>query len=392
METPDLSIYFAPASVKEPSGDTVASVKLGQATDIYRNDFPNWTAANIAIIGVCEDRGSEPNKGCASGPDEVRRFLYDLYPPAGNGLKICDLGNILPGERIEDTYFAVRTVVAQLLRRNIIPLILGGSQDLTYAMFSAYEQLEQTINVLGVDRVFDLAQEQNEFHSEAYLNRIILHEPNYLFNYSNIGYQTYFVCDTQLQLMEKLYFDTYRLGAFKNNIQAAEPVVRNADLMSFDISAVRQSDAPGSAHSGPNGFYGEDACQICRYAGMSDKLTAAGFFEFNPAFDRAGQTAHLLAQMVWCFLEGFLARKNDFPFREEEKYKRYQVIIQEFEHELVFYKSRVSDRWWLSVPFPSNQKLRFERHHLVPCSYEDYQMACADEVPDLWWKTFQKIT
>lgn len=391
MAVPDLSIYFATDSQEQASQNEYAPESIGALLKQQGSGFPEWKDCHIALLGVQEDRLSRNNRGCAHGANAVRPFLKALYPPSGN-VKICDLGDILPGDTIEDTQYALKSVVKTLIRHNVIPVIIGGSQDLTFANFSAYESLEQTINVLCVDRLFDLSREQDEFHSEAFLNKIILHDPNYLFNYSNIGYQTYFLSDTELQLMEKLYFDTYRLGTFKNDIAATEPILRNADLVSFDMSVIRQSDAPGSASAGPNGFYGEDACQMSRYAGMSDKLTSIGFYEFNPQYDRDGQTAHLLAQMIWCFIEGFYQRKKDFPFRDETKYFKFQVIISDFDHEMIFYKSKVSDRWWLSVPYPESKRSRFERHHLVPCNYQDYQLACSEEVPDLWWKTFQKIT
>lgn len=391
MAAPDLSIYFAPLNEDLFGSGSFSEEMFGGVVSRHIDEFPEWKNSHLAIIGVEEDRLSRRNKGCAKGPDEIRKFFYQLFPPEGS-VKVSDLGNIRAGDSTEDTQYALKSVIATLVRHDVIPIIIGGSQDLTFANFSAYEKLEQTINVLSVDRIFDLSREQEDFHSEAYLNKIILHEPNFLFNYSNIGYQTYFLSANELELMERLYFDTYRLGAFKDNVAATEPIIRNADLMSIDISAVRQSDAPGSAMTGPNGFYGEEMCQMSRYAGMSDKLTSFGVYEYNPEYDRQGQTAHLVAQMIWCFVEGYYNRKKDFPFRDESKYFKYQVVIKDFEHELIFYKSKLSDRWWMSVPYPPGKRFKFERHHLVPCGYEDYQLACSEEVPDLWWKTFQKIT
>ena len=99
--------------------------------------------------------------------------------------------------------------------------------------------------------------------------------------------------------MDKLYFDVHRLGAFSGKINLVEPVIRNANMVSFDLSAIRSSDACGNANASPNGFYGDEACQICRYAGMNDKLSSIGFYEYNPSLDAHEQTAMLLAQMVW---------------------------------------------------------------------------------------------
>ncbi|MFO0360921.1 MAG: arginase family protein, partial [Flavobacteriales bacterium] len=170
-----------------------------------------------------------------------------------------------------------------------------------------------------------------------------------------------------------------------------EPVLRNADIVSFDVSAIRMSESPGCAQAGPNGFYGEEAAQLCRYAGMSDKLTSFGIYEYNPEFDPNGQSARLIAQMIWCFFEGFLSRKSDYPIGTYSDYQRYIIHLNEEAHELVFYKSPRTDRWWMDVPYPAGMTQKFERHHLVPCTYDEYLQATREEMPDRWWRTSQKL-
>jgi formiminoglutamase len=32
-----------------------------------------------------------------------------------------------------------------------------------------------------------------------------------------------------------------------------------------------------------------------------------------------------------------------------------------------------------------------ERFHLVPCQYDDYKTAVSGDMPDLWWRTYQKL-
>jgi formiminoglutamase len=327
------------------------------------------------------------------GPDYVREKLY-LLNEGGYTTKIVDLGNIKRGDKVTDTYFALKTVVEELVKRDIVPIIIGGGQDLTYAQYLGYENLEQKVDVLVVDSHFDLDDDgfgaSIETNSIAYLNKIFLHEPNYLFNFSNLGYQTYFTSQESLRVMDKLYFDVHRLGELTGNITVTEPVIRNANMVSFDMGAIRSSDAVGNANAKPNGFYGEDACQVCRYAGMNDKLTSIGFYEFNPAYDNNGQTAMLLSQMIWCFVDGFYNRKKDFPLNPKSQYLIYKTSLKHDEHELVFVKSKKSDRWWMQVPYPTGGS-KNERYHLVPCRYEDYKTARSGDMPDLWWRTFQKL-
>lgn len=390
----DFSEYFEPVDLSKFKGaDSYQATSLGKLIVKYEAEggFPDLQDVSIAIIGVEEDRRSVNNEGCGLAPDYVRAHLYKLFQ--GNWTaKIADLGNIRKGFNVEDSYFALTSVSSELMKNGIVPVVIGGGQDLTYAAYRAYESLEQTINMVVVDYGFDLGEAEAELTSESYLSKIILHQPNYLFNYSNIGYQTYFVEQNSIQLMSKLYFDVYRLGQVRANIEEVEPIVRNADMLSFDISAIRNSDAPASGNSSPNGFYGEEACQIARYAGMSDKLSSIGFYELNPAFDSNGQTAHLVAQMIWYFVEGYYSRKKDHPSIDSPDYTKYRVSIKDHKHEIVFYKSIKSDRWWMDVPYPPNKKIKYERHHLVPCSYSDYETACREEMPDRWWQTFQKLS
>ncbi len=385
--------FFTPIEIEKLSWEKqYLPTSYGKVINIYLRggDFPSLENAQLAILGVEEDRSALNNEGCGLAADYVRENFYKLFQ-GDYQAKIIDLGNIKKGNSIEDTYFAVTDVLTKLLKKNITPIIIGGSQDLTYCNYLAYQKLEQMINIVTIDSCFDIGDGDSELNSQNYLSKIIVHKPNILFNFSNIGYQTYFVQKSSVELMGKLYFDAHRLGKVRNRMEEIEPIVRNADLMSFDVSAIRQSDAPGNGNASPNGFYGEEACQITRYAGLSDKLSSIGFYELNPAFDINKQTAHLVAQMIWYFIDGFYNRKQDYPIVNNTNYIKYRVSIKEQRHEIVFYKSTKSDRWWMDVPYPANHQIKFERHHMIPCSYSDYEIACNDEMPDSWWQTYQKL-
>ncbi len=356
--------------------------------DKHTDQNTNFQIANydLALIGVPEDRNTE-NKGCDKAPDKVRNKLYQLYKPAKN-IKIIDLGNLKRGKKTNDTYFAVRDIVSELIKNEVIPIIVGGGQDITYANYLAYEKLEKTINIASIDSHLDLGNASEKFNSNSFLSKIILHKSNYLFNFSNIGYQTYYVSPLELDLMQKLFFDVFRLGTARSNLHAIEPIVRDSDIISLDICAIKQSEAPAHLHPSPNGFMGDEICQIARYAGLSDKVSSIGIYETNPKYDINSQTSHLTAQIIWHFIEGFIQRCSDYPYGSIKQLVKHIVSLEKDQHDLTFYQSKKTDRWWLEVPFVQSE---FNKKLIVACSYEDYQNACNQELPERWLKFYQKI-
>lgn len=350
--------------------------------------LPDLDNCKLALLGVMEDRNSD-NPGAAQAPDQVRNYLYQLYSGSWNS-EIVDLGNIYAGETLKDTMVALNEVCYNLVKKQIVPIIIGGSQDLTYGNYRAYDQLEQTVNLVSVDARFNLGQQNEKLSANSFLSHVILQKPYILFNFSNLGYQTYFVNQEEIDLMERMYFDIHRLGKLRGQIELTEPILRDADIVSFDLSAVRQADAPGNSNHSPNGFSGEEACAIARYAGISDKVSSFGIYECNPALDEDGRTAHLVAQMVWYFVEGYEARRGDYPFADKSEYQKFTVLINEGEHELTFYKSPLSGRWWIEVPIKDSELFSSERHKLIPCSYNDYKEALENEIPERWWHAMKK--
>lgn len=357
---------------------TLSNQTLGKKVVFHtQTDFPVLDNVAIAIITVNEFRGSEKDNDDFSF-DYFRKQFYSLFPGNWNA-SIVDLGTIEAGASIEDTYFVVKSLVAELIKKRIIPVVIGGTQDLTYPMYRAYDNLDQMVNLVSVDNQFDFSKE-NKLDSESYLSKIIVEEPNNLFNFSNLGFQTYFNSQEEIDLIEKLYFEAYRLGEVSNNIVVAEPVFRDADLVSVDMHSVQSSYSGNFDVFNPNGFTGKEICALSRYAGISDKVTSFGIFNFNPN----GNEVILTAQMLWYFIEGFCFRSNEYPFGTKENYIKYIVPIED--EELIFYKSNKTARWWIEIPFLTNVNNKLKRNTLLPCTHEDYLAACEQEIPERWWK------
>ncbi|WP_062054380.1 formimidoylglutamase [Aquimarina longa] len=360
---------------------------LGKQIKVHTldNGVPDLQKVDIAILGIRENRkGVDVLKETLSF-DSIRKELYELYP--GNwSATIVDLGDITPGNEISDTYYLVQEVLSVLLQKNIIPILLGGSQDLVYAQYRSFDILERMVNLVNVDSKFDIGDSSLSMTNTSFVSKIIIEQPYNLFNYSNIGYQTYFNAQEEIDLIEKLYFDAYRLGEVISDVTIVEPVMRDADIVSIDLGVMNSASLGGCTNS-PNGFDGREICAISRYAGISDKVKSFGVYEFMN-FKNEETTALLIAQIIWYFVEGFNYRSNELDIRNKKSTLHYSVPIES--EVLSFYKSVITGRWWIEIPFISSGNNKLKRHTLLPCTYSDYERACNQEIPERWYKAKQK--
>lgn len=361
---------------------------LGRKLKIHSKQYgiPDLDDVKIAIVGVLENRNDINYLGDDIQLNEIRKSFYSLFP--GNWYEgVADLGDISKGEAVEDTYFALQTTISILLEKNIIPIIIGGSQDLTYANYRSYDNTMPMVNIVNVDCKFDLGDSSRPIKSDSYLGKIILEQPYNLFNYSTLGYQTYFNPQEEIDLMENLYFEAYRLGDITSNISLVEPIMRDANIVSMDLNSIKSSEVGTKQKFSPNGFDGKEICAISRYAGISNKVSSFGIYGYKPSNDDDA-TSMLLAQILWYFIEGVNCRVNDDDFTNEASYQKFTVLVEE--EELIFYKSNKIGRWWIEIPFLPNVNNKLKQRTLLPCIHNDYIDACKGKIPERWYKAYKK--
>ena len=384
----DLTIFFSPIDESVYSNISSPS-SFYKNIRIFGDKMPSYKEAHIALIGIKESRGTSVNQGAAQGPDEIRKKLYNLKK--GNGTyRIVDLGNLNPGHDLDETYVRISEVCRMLLENNVLPVLLGGTHDLDYGQYCGYETMNKLVSLLNIDAFLDLEDKSESDANLRHIHKLLLHEPNFLFSYTHLAYQSYLIDPLSVSVLEKLYFEAFRIGQMRTGMQEMEPTIRNADMLSFDVTAIRSSDAPGNAHAQPFGLTGEEACQICWYAGLNEKLSSVGFYEYNPEKDDASKkTAAVVATMIWYFIEGYYHRKNEQNFKSND-FTKYVVALNAEPETISFYKSKVSEKWWMEVPYPTGQS-RYSRNSIVPCSYTDYQQATKGDVPERYISTLAKL-
>lgn len=384
----DLKLFFSPVSEEVTAGNNDLE-SLQQSISIFQQKMPDYKTCQLALIGVPEYRGIQKDSEFAEAANKIRNKLFRLRK--GNSTyKIMDCGNLNPGMNLDETHNRLQEVCSFFLEKKIIPIIIGGSHDLDIAQYRAYQDQEKLISVLNVDAMIDLEDGDQTAPDKCHIQKILLHEPNYLFHYSHLAYQSYLAGEKVVGLLEKMYFEAHRVGVIRNNIEEVEPVVRNADMLSFDLSAIKSIDAPGVIHPQPFGLTGEESCQICWYAGQNEKLSSAGFYGYIPENDKEEKTASVLATMIWYFIEGFYNRKDTLKFSGND-YLKYVVSMPSEPENITFYKSKLSEKWYMEIPVKvegSNKK--YIRNSIIPCSYNDYQMAGKGDVPERYINTLAK--
>ncbi len=342
---------------------------------INEGEIPNLETADIVLLGVGESRGSGMFDACNDAPDNIRKQFFQLHY-WHKDVVIADVGNIKTGASLNDSYAAISTVLTDLLRLKKTVVLLGGSHDVTLAQYFAYRKLQKVTEATCIDATIDLRGE-SALRSENFLLEMLTGEPNLVKHYNHIGFQSYLVHPHMLETMDKLRFDCYRVGKVKDSIEEMEPVIRNTNMLSFDINAIKNSDAPANECS-PNGLSGEEACTLAQYAGMSTGMSTFGIYGYQPRSDIHELTAKQIAQMLWYFVDGKSRSKQEADLKDNINFNEYHTVFAEVDTR--FLQSRKTGRWWMELPDKS----------IIACSYHDYLSASRNEIPERWLRAQER--
>ena len=373
----DLTSYFEPFDFKNTTEGTAPLGDYGLGPSI--SSFSKPTDENIlkntqaVILGVPVHNGVR-QKEQACSPDRIRNVLYKLASFETN-IRIVDLGNMKPSKSKKGTLLALRDVVEHLRQLNIVVVVLGGSQELTIGICEAFNN-DRFFWLSAIDAVFDIRKGKETIDSSGYLTKLFLKARN-IFQFSLIGYQQH-LTGKQLADKTKDFGSHLRLGELRSDMKQAELLLRNSNVLSFDMGALKYNEAPGTSKKNPNGLYGEEACQLAHYAGLSHRLEVFGLFEMLPEKDDY-ITPALAAEIIWYFLKGVSNR------HKTNMVTAYKVEIEGLDQPIVFRHDRELDRWWFDVQALSGEVIK------IACLEEEYKQAAANEIPERWLQFIQKM-
>ena len=349
--------------------------QLGTGIEWYVNNFPSLEGKKIAIFGVKSDSNATEN-------NTIRKELYSLVAHTRLETKLVDLGDIIAGETPAETHATLKTVTQELLELDIVALVLGTNIDQGEALYHPLESLGKSVEATLVTSHLPILEYQ-------LLNRICAHTPKYLKNVNVLGFQSHYIPPKAMNTLENLNFGYMRLGALKANIEEAEVYLRDADLTLLNMNAIRQADAPGQIEVQPNGLTSEEACQLARYAGVSDTSRIFGIFGYQEKSDPLHLTAKLISQLIWYYLDGYANRTQDSPEMHSE-FTKYRCDINDTQPPILFLKSKRTSRWWMDIEHPSRPE---DERSIVrlPCTYDDYQVAASGDTPERYLQAIKRL-
>lgn len=365
----NLTDFLEPINIAKISEDAAfREGQMGKSIAIYQDEFPDLSDVNIVIAGCNENRGNGTPVADEAGIDHIRKEFYSLYY-WHKDIKVADIGNIRVGASLSDTYAAINTVAEELLKNGTKFILLGGSHDLTMAQYEAFRGQSKIIEATGVDAYIDLSID-NPVKSKNFLMEILTGEPNFIRHYNHIGFQSYYVHPHMLETMDKLRFDCYRLGKVKENIEEMEPAMRTSDMLTFDLAAL--GAATFWEGSSPNGFNGEEACTLLKYAGMSAKMNSVGIYGYNKNQDPFNNLAKQVSQMLWYYIDGVHHGNLEADLKDSDMFIECHIAFGAID--TTFMQSRKTGRWWMRMPDDK----------FIPCSYNDFTQVGNNEMPERW--------
>ena len=367
--------FLEPLNLNEISHDAgYKEGQVGRAVKAYEEEFPNLDEADIVIVGCGEQRGGGLLHS-STAADVIRTEFYSLYY-WHQDIKLADIGNVKIGKAYTDTYAALKIVLHELMIEGKTVIILGGSHDLTLSQYYAFADEKRQVDAVGIDAIIDINID-SPFRSDNFLMELLTADPNYMRHYNHVAFQSYYVHPRMLETMDKLRFDCFRVGSVKENIDEMEPVIRNCQILSLDISALAHAFAPANSLT-PNGLNGEEACTLMQYAGMSNNMRSIGVYGYRPEKDVENLTAKQISHMLWYVMDGRSRANREARIDEKGSFNEFHTAFAEVE--TTFLQSKKTGRWWMQLP----------DKQFIACSYKDYLLASSNEIPERWLRAQER--
>jgi agmatinase len=275
--------------------------------DYFADAESSFDDASFILFGVPFEKTSSFRHGADKGPSEIRQASwnferYDLRTGINfEDIRVHDYGNLdvekLNSKELFDT---VKTFTSTILRKQKIPIAIGGDHSITPGIVSAFPK---DIAVLSLDAHMDFRQEyKNDIYNHAcVIRRIADHIP--LENIAVLGLRSAEKEEYQQAQKQGLFFrDAFTINnkGLKTIIQQTKTLLKGKKIyLTLDIDVVDPAYAPGTSTPEPCGLTPMQVIEIIEV--FSPQLIGCDLVEVCPPYDQ-GQTAVLAAKLIKIYL------------------------------------------------------------------------------------------
>jgi len=371
----DFSDFFDQRSFKDSLTELESPLQVGARMKESIAGIDGVEEADIILLG-CHSLNADENFHAANKIRKELAKLYDWYP----NYKVLDIGTLLRHRPEALTPTVLKAVLTELYEMDKVVILIGGSQDFILQQYAPFKTNKKPIEITIIDQKIDL-QEKEIIDEDSYLMELLLSQENYVKHLNIVGFESYFTNPEMLETLDKLRFDCYRVGRVREDLEGMEPVFRNSDIVSIDMSVLRYSEGVFYKNPSPNGLFGDELCALAKYAGMSEKIKSFGIAGYLPELDVHNLGAKLIAQMIWYFLDGFQLGKKELTYKTKpDNFKEYHVEVKGYP--LLFIQSKRTNRWWVQLL----------NKDFIPCSNIDYHIAASGDLPDAWLRAQERLS
>ncbi len=331
---------------------------IGSEIKLNSGKFPDVSQVDVAIIGL------------GKNADLVRKQFYN-YSHKLNGIELADFGNLKHTGTEKNINAGLAECLLTLKENNIIPIIIGEQHN--YA-----QGLMKGIDFKSIDYAL-VSPFLN--YNETDLG-YLLNSKKRLFHASYLGFQSYLTTNDSMQQVADAFTECVRLGTLRADMAQSEPLLRQADIFDFDLSAIKYSEFQSAVQPMPNGLFNHEACALCRYAGISNNINYYLLRNFTLT-ENSVIDASQIAQMIWYICDGIDNRFNDFPVMNHRNFKVYKCHAPSGV-DMVFLHSNLTGRWWLQIPEKNGGKKTAPK--FIGCNESDFEIAREGDVPEKWFR------
>ncbi|MGH7510659.1 MAG: formimidoylglutamase [Gemmatimonadales bacterium] len=288
-------------------GDRRLGHLLGARLD--RTDAPD-----VVLLGFPSDEGVRRNGGrvgAAGGPAAIRAALYAMTPDPRSGRleellgRARDLGDLEISGDVESDQRRLGDALAPHLGREAFVIVLGGGHEASYGHFLGYASAGRRVEILNWDAHADVRElKQGQAHSGSPFRQAVEDPSGACRRYSVAGLQPHAVARAHLDYVHQHGRVLWRDEVTPDSIDRFYAGLEAPALVSFDLDAVAEAEAPGVSAPNAGGLAGDLWLRAAYGAGRSAAVASADIVELNPAVDRGSQTARLAALTVWWLLRG----------------------------------------------------------------------------------------